>query len=231
MTEYGAERTAGRSLEQQDVSRQHVHAVLPPTRVSIHAEDPIAAAGIASLLDGISTIVVLGSQHKASAQVGVLVSDRFRPDRARLRQAARRAVWPPIVLVADDLPDDDLAALASSVRVAVVMPRWAVSTHRLLNGISTARGGGQALSPGVIRELLGVVQRPGVGTDSNKLVLSAREVEVLKLLAEGLVTDEIARQLALSDRTVKTILWDLMKRFELRNRPHAVAFAYRAGLL
>jgi DNA-binding NarL/FixJ family response regulator len=61
--------------------------------------------------------------------------------------------------------------------------------------------------------------------------LSAREIEVLRLVAEGFDTAHIAMQLSYSERTVKNVLHDLTTRLQLRNRSHAVAYALREGLI
>lgn len=61
--------------------------------------------------------------------------------------------------------------------------------------------------------------------------LSGREVQILRLLADGLETKEIAAELAYSESTVKKDLHVLITRFNLRNRTQAVAFALRAGVL
>jgi len=62
-------------------------------------------------------------------------------------------------------------------------------------------------------------------------VLADREVEVLRLVAEGLDTAEIASRLSYSQRTIKTVLHDVTTRLQLRNRSHAVAYALREGLI
>lgn len=61
--------------------------------------------------------------------------------------------------------------------------------------------------------------------------LEAREVDVLRLLADGFDTTEIARKLNYSERTIKNIVSVMMNRLGLRNRTHAVAFALRTGTL
>ena len=61
--------------------------------------------------------------------------------------------------------------------------------------------------------------------------LSAREVEVLRLVARGCDTREIAAQLCYSERTVKNVLHDITSRYQLKNRSHAVAYALREGLI
>jgi DNA-binding NarL/FixJ family response regulator len=61
--------------------------------------------------------------------------------------------------------------------------------------------------------------------------LSSRDLTVLRLLGEGCDTREIARHMSYSERTVKNVIQDLTRRFGLRNRSHAVAFALRNGLI
>jgi DNA-binding NarL/FixJ family response regulator len=53
----------------------------------------------------------------------------------------------------------------------------------------------------------------------------------LRLLADGCDTIEIARRMAYSERTVKTIVHVILDRFGARNRAHAVAFATREGII
>jgi DNA-binding CsgD family transcriptional regulator len=61
--------------------------------------------------------------------------------------------------------------------------------------------------------------------------LTKRELEVLRLVAAGYNTNEIARRLAFSERTVKNAIHDVTTRLQLRNRSHAVAYAVRQGLI
>jgi DNA-binding NarL/FixJ family response regulator len=61
--------------------------------------------------------------------------------------------------------------------------------------------------------------------------LSDREIQVLKLVADGLDTRDIAVALNYSERTVKNVLHDVTSRLQLRNRSHAVAYAIREGLI
>ncbi|MER5850530.1 LuxR C-terminal-related transcriptional regulator, partial [Streptomyces sp. NPDC002012] len=61
--------------------------------------------------------------------------------------------------------------------------------------------------------------------------LSAREIDVLRLVAEGHDTEVIATKLAYSERTIKNALQGVMTRYQLRNRSRAVAFAMRQGLI
>jgi DNA-binding NarL/FixJ family response regulator len=100
--------------------------------------------------------------------------------------------------------------------------------------ITVARGGGSFPPP-----LQGTLMRQVQWTHHEVLTprgltasgVSPREVEVLRLIAEGLELSEIAEKLAFSERTVKYVLYGLMKRLNLRNRAHAVSYAIRTGLI
>jgi DNA-binding NarL/FixJ family response regulator len=61
--------------------------------------------------------------------------------------------------------------------------------------------------------------------------LSARDVSVLRLLADGRSTAGIAEELAYSDSMVKNIIHDLVRQIGAQNRAHAVAMAIRAGVI
>jgi DNA-binding NarL/FixJ family response regulator len=61
--------------------------------------------------------------------------------------------------------------------------------------------------------------------------LGTREVDVIRLLADGLDTAEIAQRMNYSERTVKSIIHALLTRRQLRNRAHVVAFALRSGVV
>ncbi|MEU6556289.1 response regulator transcription factor [Streptomyces sp. NPDC046915] len=61
--------------------------------------------------------------------------------------------------------------------------------------------------------------------------LSAREIDVLRMAADGYSQAEIAEKMSYSERTIKNVFHGLMKRLHLRNRTHLVAYAVRAGLI
>jgi DNA-binding NarL/FixJ family response regulator len=61
--------------------------------------------------------------------------------------------------------------------------------------------------------------------------LTDRETEVLRLVAQGFEVKEIAEKLAHSERTIKRVTHDVLNRFQLRNRAHAIAFALEGGLI
>jgi DNA-binding NarL/FixJ family response regulator len=88
------------------------------------------------------------------------------------------------------------------------------------------------MPPAMVTELLEHVRRlrhelvsPGAGR------LATREIDVLRLMADGMDTAEIATRLSYSERTVKKVFYSLTTRLNLRNRPHAVAYALRQGVI
>ncbi|HEV8175200.1 MAG TPA: LuxR C-terminal-related transcriptional regulator, partial [Actinoplanes sp.] len=99
----------------------------------------------------------------------------------------------------------------------------------------SAAAGEAAVPPDLLCRLLnqvGQLQRQVLAPRGLSFaVLADREVEVLRLVADGLDTAEIATRLSYSQRTIKTVLHDVTTRLQLRNRSHAVAYALREGLI
>ena len=103
----------------------------------------------------------------------------------------------------------------------------------LIAGIRVVASGDALLSPSVTRKLIDqFAHRPAVKPDARALEkITDREREVLTLVAKGLSNAEIAEHLVLSEGTVKTHVKHLFGKLELRDRAHAVIFAYDAGLV
>lgn len=96
-------------------------------------------------------------------------------------------------------------------------------TGLLWSAIVAVAGGAQIIGPGLqVLPLIGVSVAPTA-------VLTDREATVLKLVADGKTTKEIACEIAYSDRTVKTILHDIVTKLNVTNRSAAVARALREG--
>jgi DNA-binding NarL/FixJ family response regulator len=117
--------------------------------------------------------------------------------------------------------------------VTAVVRRHDASPERIVHAIQMAHRGGGDLPPDLLGGLLSHVGRARRAGSGEALLsgFSHREIEVIKLVAEGLDTREIAMKLCYSERTVKNVLHDMMLRLNLRNRAHAVAYAAREGYL
>ena len=101
----------------------------------------------------------------------------------------------------------------------------------LINGVRTVARGESLLSPAVTRTLIGRFAdriKPAVEPITE---LSAREQEVVTLIAEGLSNAEIAARLVISGETVKTYVSRILAKLDLRDRVQIVVLAYRTGLV
>jgi DNA-binding NarL/FixJ family response regulator len=104
--------------------------------------------------------------------------------------------------------------------------------EQLTAAIRIAADGGALFSPGVTRRLIERFASIGGGTPPPTLnELSARETEVVRLIARGNSNAEIAAELVLSEHTVKTHVARILQKLELRGRTQAVVLAYESGFV
>ena len=104
---------------------------------------------------------------------------------------------------------------------------------QLLNGIRTVAAGSALLAPEVTRQLVGRYAariRP-IDNSHDDVPLTPRELDVLRLLADGRSNSEIAATLVISHETVKTYVSRILTKLDLRDRVQAVVYAYRRGLV
>ena len=92
-------------------------------------------------------------------------------------------------------------------------------------------GGGSLFAPSVARRLIERFVEPVPDSSAELDALTAREREVLCLVARGLSNAEIAAKLVVSEHTTKTHVASLLQKLELRNRVQAVVLAYETGLV
>jgi DNA-binding NarL/FixJ family response regulator len=116
-----------------------------------------------------------------------------------------------------------------------VLPRQDADYGQIARALVNARDGRLELPPdarGWLEERIRSVQRDVLAPHGLTAAgLYTREVEVLRLLADGIDTLEIAQQLSYSERTVRNIIHGMLTRMKLRNRVHAVAYALRNGVI
>jgi DNA-binding NarL/FixJ family response regulator len=110
-----------------------------------------------------------------------------------------------------------------------------VPPEQLVAGIRAVASGDALLAPSVTRRVIEeFVRRPpdSVRAQPERLSeLTARELEVLKLIARGLSNAEIAKELFVSETTVKTHVAHVLMKLNLRDRVQAVVLAYESGLV
>mgnify|MGYP005841606639 FL=1 len=126
----------------------------------------------------------------------------------------------------DDEADVRAAALAGAVGYIVK----SVKAAEIAEAIRAAQRGQGWLDPTVTAYLLHDYRRAAQETQPRSL-LTDTELRVLRLIAAGQTTEQIAEQLFVADKTVKNHLANVYRKLGARNRSHAVAEAYRQGLL
>jgi DNA-binding NarL/FixJ family response regulator len=206
----------------------------PRVSTYVYADDPILQAGVVSQLRTRPEIEIVEAGELSRAQVGVAVADALDDETLRILRALRRAEIPHTILVMSAI-DDGTVVNAAEVGVSGLLRRNDATPEVLVRTIQKVAAGDGVIPSDLLGHLLGQVGRLQRQVLSPRGLtftgLSDREVEVLRLVAQGHDTNEIARQLCYSQRTVKNVLHDVTTRLQLRNRSHAVAYAVREGLI
>jgi DNA-binding NarL/FixJ family response regulator len=202
-------------------------------RVTVQASDAIAHEGLMSMLGSRPELSVVEREQLTARDVLVVQVDSMTSEAiAELRASAEHPV--PIVLIARALHENDVMVVVEC-RVAAVLYSTGLSSDQLAKMIVSVAAGCAELPPVLLGGLMGAVCRLQQDVLSPRGLdfagFTSREVAVLRLMAEGQDTGEIAHRLCYSERTVKTIIWFMTTRLKLRNRPHAVARAVRAGVI
>jgi DNA-binding NarL/FixJ family response regulator len=207
----------------------------PRERIAVHvaASDPVSRAGTASQLRG-AGIDLVDAEDVGADVVGVVVADQVDNETVRELRALRLRGARRTLLVVARLDDAGLLA-AVEAGASGLIRRSQATPQNLVAAIRTAAAGEGTLPPDLLGRLLdqvGRLQQQVLQPRGLTLAgLTDREIEVLRLLADGHDTIEVSRQLYYSERTVKNIIHNVTGRLDLRNRTHAVAYAIRQGLI
>ncbi|AIA07445.1 MULTISPECIES: helix-turn-helix transcriptional regulator [Streptomyces] len=208
---------------------------MPVKRISVtvHTSDPLTETGILSFLRDDPCLEVIGREETRAGGVAVVLTGRLHELAATKLRRLSRSTDQAVVLIAERLREPEMMAVVEC-GVRVVVWRHQATAPRLVEAIHTAARGESQIPPDLLGRVLAQTSRlyrhtMSDGDQPPTLGLTPREVDVIKLVAEGLGTREIADRLAYSERTVKNVLHAMMTRMHLRNRAHAVAYALREG--
>jgi DNA-binding NarL/FixJ family response regulator len=181
----------------------------PGFRVLGEAPNGVEAVSLAAALD--PDVILMDLRMPGGGGVDAI--------RELARTGARAKV---LVLTTYDTDSDTLPAIEAGATGYLLKdaPR-----DELFSGVRAAAEGRTVLSPAVASRLVSAVRAPG------NEPLSAREREVLALVARGTPNREIARELFISEATVKTHLTHLYAKLGVNDRAAAVATAYQRGIL
>ncbi|WP_158578708.1 helix-turn-helix transcriptional regulator [Spongiactinospora rosea] len=208
-------------------------------RVAVRTDDPLSRAGLKALLRAPAPgheavrVIVLPDTGPERPDVVVVAATGTQVERRDVLSRAAQELGAPIVLIADLLSAEDLLMVVR-YQVMGVVPRANVTAELLVRGVAAVADGGGLMPPRLAGGLLGRLHRSQLDSRDPAPDVSAfsdREIEILRLLADGLDTGEIAERLNYSPRTVKNIMYAINRRHDLRNRAHAVAYAMRVGVI
>lgn len=146
-----------------------------------------------------------------------------------------------IVILTTSTEDDDLFEAIKSGACGYLQK--SIDTDELVEALNQAQQGTPPFSPGLAVKLLDEFKRSGNPkeaisaktseeniTTPSATMLSARQIEVLSLVADGLSYKEVGTRLFLSERTIKYHMAEIMNRLHLENRSQVLAFAGQMGL-
>ncbi|MFF5075578.1 response regulator [Actinoplanes sp. NPDC000266] len=214
-------------------------------RVLVCDDQPLIRTGFATIIDAQPDLEVVGECGDGHAAVEL--AHRLHPDvvvmdvrmpgldgiEATGRLAGAGVDRPVKVLVVTTFNIDEYVYRALRAGASGFLLKDAPPAH-LLHGIRTVAAGAALLAPEVTRQLVGRYAariRPAGDHAPGDVPLSARELEVLRLLANGLSNSEIAATMVISHETVKTYVSRILTKLGLRDRVQAVVYAYRRGLV
>jgi DNA-binding NarL/FixJ family response regulator len=204
-------------------------------------DQALARAGLRMILEGQPDMRIVGEGADGAEAISLV--RRLRPTVAILDirmprvdglEATRRivAVEPDtriLILTTFDLDDYAFEALRAGASGFLLKDAPA---EDIVHAVRTVARGDSTLAPAVTRRLVEhYAARPRPDSSSALATLTARELEVLQLLAVGSSNAEIGDRLVLSEATVKTHVGRVLDKLGVRDRVQAVIYAYESGLV
>jgi DNA-binding NarL/FixJ family response regulator len=194
-------------------------------RMILGAEDDLEVVGEAA--DGLEAVDLV-----ARLEPDVVLMDIRMPGldgiEATRRAVAARPEVRVVVLTTFDLDEYVYAALRAGASAFLLKD---AKESQLLAAIRVVADGGSLFAPKVTKRLIARFAEHRPPADADLPPLTAREQEVLELVARGLSNAEIAQRLVVSEHTVKTHVASLLQKSGLRSRVQAVVLAYESGVV
>lgn len=192
-------------------------------RALIETEPGMEVAGEAS--DGIQAV-----EMAHSLRPDVILLDLVMPRKGGLeaiREIKEQNPQARILVLTSFSEDENVYAAIKAGAQGYLMKD--ASPQDILAAIREVHRGEPSMGPSIAQKLMRELQRSS-GLPPSEEPLTEREVEVLKLLAQGLQNKEIAEELVISERTVSTHVSNILSKLHLANRTQAALYALKEGL-
>jgi DNA-binding NarL/FixJ family response regulator len=225
-------------------------AAAGPIRVLLVDDQALLRMGFRLVLDAEDDVVVVGEAGDGESGVrqalalhpDVVLMDVRMPGVNGIEATQRLVAAAPgcrvLILTTFDLDEYAFAALRAGASGFLLKD---ARPAELVSAIRAVATGDAVVSPRVTRRMLemfaGDLPAPGdpepgtQGLDPRLRTLTARELEILRAVAEGLSNAEIAARFVLSEATVKTHVGRVLAKLDVRDRVQAVVLAYESGLV
>jgi DNA-binding NarL/FixJ family response regulator len=213
-------------------------------KVLVVDDERLLRTGLRGILDSQPDITVVGEADDGG--LGVDEALRLSPDVVLMdirmktmdglqatRKILDRSARPPRVVMLTTFDYDEYVYEALKAGASAFLLKDS-PPEQLVNAVRVVAAGDALLHPSITRRLIeDFAQRPTPrsGTPPELAALSERELEVMRCLAGGLSNIEVARDLHLSEATVKTHVAHILTKLGLRDRTQAVVVAYETGLV
>ena len=209
-----------------------------PIRVLIADDHPVVRRGLRTLFSSEPGIEPVG--EAVDGAEAVVMARSLQPDVILLDMVMpHKNGLEAINEIKQDNPEARILVLTSFAEDEKVFPAIKAgalgyllkdsSPEELLDAIRNVYHGQSSLHPTIARKLINELKRPSDSLPT-QTTLTDREVEVLKLVAQGLTNQEIADKLVLSEWTVRTHVRNILDKLHLANRTQAALYALKEGL-
>lgn len=209
-----------------------------PIRILIADDHAVVREGLRALLDTEPGMELLAEaadgqqaiELAAQTRPDVILLDMMMPRKTGLEAISEIKQADPAarILILTSFADDEQVFPAIKAGALGYLLKDS-SPEQLLQAIRDVARGEASLHPTIARKLIREINQPPELPPAAD-PLTEREVEVVKLVAQGLSNQEIAHTLVISERTVRTHVSNILEKLHLANRTQAALYALRTGL-
>jgi len=215
---------------------------LEELRVLVVDDHDLFRTGLRNLLEE-QGVNVVGEAENGEAAIrlaadlapDVVIMDLNMPGAGGVETTRRLSTLAPlsrVVVLTISADDDDVMNAVMAGACGYLLKDSSI--HELIAGIRAASGGESLISPQIAAKVLQRLRAQSKDADAAETIraeLSDRELQVLKLIANGNDNAQIARELFISPKTVKNHISNILMKLQIENRIQAAVYAVRSGIV